>query len=131
MTTTSIVDPNRHPLPACNVVEEDANRRFYVQDPEAYKNAKKDLDSSRTVTLVAITVFLLTLCIFSLNLNAAGWTAGNILTFAVVVGILYVLTLYTKRWIHSNTTVSQMIQNGNPCLQQEGASNIVYCQAHR
>src|SRR5690242_14971711 len=96
-TTQIILDPNRHPIPVCNIVDEDANRRLYVQDPEVYRNAKKDLDSSRTITFVAVTVFILTLCIFSLNLNAAGWTAGNILTFVVIIGVLYVLILYAKR----------------------------------
>src|SRR3978361_1425620 len=99
MASGPLLDQNKLPIPECNITDQDANRQFYVSNPDAYTSTKKEVETDRTVTLLATGVFIVLLCIFTLNLNASGWTAGNILTFAIVVAMLYVITLYGKKWL--------------------------------
>ena len=128
MASGPLLDQNKLPIPECNITDQDANRQFYVSNPDAYTSTKKEVETDRTVTLLATGVFIVLLCIFTLNLNASGWTAGNILTFAIVVAMLYVITLYGKKWLKTSAALSQMISSGNPCTQISGESRIVYCK---
>lgn len=123
----SLFDHNKRPVPICNVIDEDKHLQFYVTNPDDYVQTKKELQNVKSITLAGIFVFILLLCIFTLNLSAAGWSAGNILTFGIVIAALYVITLYGKKWMHITSNIAQMVENGNPCVRQENDKSIVYC----
>lgn len=127
---SKLIDENKNPVPICNVVDEHNHTQFYVKDPDLYLQNKKDRDTVQNITLAGMFVFILLLCIFTLNLGAAGWTAGNILTFGLVITALYVITLYGKKWMIASTNISQIMKNGNPCIKREKDTDtdIVYCK---
>lgn len=127
----SVLDHNKRAIPLCNVFDEAKRLHFYVSDPNEYLNGKKQLDNAKSFTFMGSTVLILLLCIFTLNLNAAGWTAGNILTFGLVIVALYFVTLFGKKWLTITTRMQQMKLQGNPCLQVDGKTSLVHCNVQR
>jgi hypothetical protein len=128
--TTNFVDSQRQPIPYCNIVDNENSVHTYAPDKSKYKQFRKDLDASKTFALIFSFFFILMLCIFTLNLGAAGWSMGNLLTFVVAIVGLYFLTCYTKIWLESNASMNQLIQQGNPCIVKQNGDSIVHCKAH-
>jgi len=122
-----VLDQNRKAIPLCNTYDEGRQLHFYVNDPNEYVSNKKQLDGSKSFTLIGVTVFILLLCIFTLNLASAGWSAGNILTFGLVIVAMYFVTLYAKRWLMINSRLHEMKQYGSPCIQMEKDAQMVHC----
>jgi len=123
----SLLDQNKRPVPVCNVWDEQAGLRLFVPQQESFLQDRKKLQNSQIVVLITATVLILVMCILTMNLNAAGWTAGNLLTFLVGVGILYVLVTYTKKWMVAQASIAEVTKTGTPCIYPEGNNNIVYC----
>jgi len=122
-----LLDQNKRIIPICNVRDEEKEAHFYVSDPNTFLTSKKELHTTRMFTFAATFVFILLLSIFTLNLNAGEWSAGNILTFGIIIVTLYALVTYSKQWIVTSTSLTEMIKNGNPCKIEESENNVVYC----
>ena len=124
-----LMDDAGKPIPVCNVLDETRHMHLYVEDPNSFATLQKDVSNSKMLTLMAGAVLAVFLAIFSLNLTAAGWTLGNILTFALIIVCLYVLTLYGKKWMVGSATISQLVRQGYPCSTDMGNdSKMIYCK---
>lgn len=122
----SLLDQNKRPLQDCNAADE-SGTHYFVQDVASFNNFQTSLEHSKNITMMLGIALVVFLCIFSLNFTSSGWTAGNLLTFGIVVASLYFLTQYGRQWNHNHTMVNQMLQQGVPCVKTEQESKIVYC----
>ena len=125
--SAQLLDETRRPVPACNVTG-DSGSQFYVSDPSHYEENRKSLQNSRMYTIITAALLVLFLCIFSLNFSVAGWSAGNILTFGIVVAILYATTQSAKQWNAQSSLLQELTRQGVPCLKIEKDANIIHCR---
>jgi hypothetical protein len=123
-----LLDETRQPIPICNVVDNDNGAQYYVSNPTQYTENRKQVQINRIYTVIAGTLLILFLCIFSLNFNASGWSTGNMLTFFIVVAIFYFTTQSGKQWNMHSAMLSEMTRQGTPCIKTEKDANIVYCK---
>jgi lipopolysaccharide export LptBFGC system permease protein LptF len=127
-TGPQLLDESRRPIPVCNVTDTDTGAQYYIPDEKHYHDSKTKVTQSRLYTLVTSTLLILFSCIFSLNFNSTGWSAGNLLTFGIIVGIIYVVTQLGKNWKTHHTLFAELTRRGVPCVRHENNANIVYCK---
>lgn len=128
--SNQLLDENGSPIPICNVIDEAQNVQLYVPDTNSYLQLKKTTDGSKNYTIIVSAIMLVLFCIFSLNLSAAGWTLGNILTFLIIIICIYFVTLFGKKWMVSTATISQIVKQGNPCSRTNDNKSTIYCNRH-
>ena len=126
---SNLLDENQRPVPICNILDADTGARFYVGDKPSYEKNIDTRNKSKSITMVTAGVLALFLCIFSLNFGSSGWTAGNMLTFGIVMGTLLVVAFYGSKWNESHAIVSRSQSDGVPCSSKpvEGAGQVIHC----
>jgi hypothetical protein len=122
-----LVDSNKRTIPVCNVQDEQTGAFYYVGEESQYDKYTKAMKNAKNFTIVGGAVLALLLCIFSLNFQSGGWTAGNLMTFGIVVAALLGVLQYGKTWNESWTMLSQLQIEGTPCYSDLGQSKQIFC----
>ncbi len=122
----NLYDDNEQPVNNCNVIDENRNR-YYIQDKDSYKRHLRSRDISRNITMVSAVLLMIFLCIFTMNFASSSWTAGNMLTFGIVVITLLVTVNFAKTWNENNTLIKTIQSSGIPCLTQKNSKNVIHC----
>ena len=123
-----LLDANERSLPVCNIHDADANIHFYVPDEESFKKHKKSGEDLKVLFIVFLLILVLFLSIFTLNFGVSGWTAGNVLTFVIVVITLLACIKFGKEWTETQTIVNKMMNDGAPCYTKlSEKANVVHC----
>src|SRR5947209_12640357 len=109
-TSPNLFTANGDIMNQCNIMDKETQARYYIQDTKDYDTYKTQLEVSRTVTLLLGSLLLIFLCIFTLNFSTYTWTAGNLITFILILGIGSVTSMTAKTWNVSSTMLNEMEQ---------------------
>lgn len=122
ISTNSLLDHNKRVIPQCNVITE--GEHVYIREPEEFMDSVGTLKSIKISAILTSVIFFAFFIIFTLNFGTIGWSAGNIITFVLVVSSLLLTLYYTMNWTEMRTLLKKIKNDGTPCLQE----NIVYCK---
>lgn len=127
-SSTVLLDENQRALPECNIHDKHTDAQFFVANEESFNKNKKESYDLQNIVIITGALLIMFLCIFTLNFGVSGWTAGNILTFIIVVIALVAIFHYGKQWNEVQMLVSKMQTDGTPCYTKTDDSHIVHCK---
>ena len=117
------MDHNNRQIPNCNMLNE-LDEPVYIREPEEFNDSVKLLKNTKLYAISTVGIFVMFFLIFSLNFGIAGWNAGNILTFVLVVVTLFFSLYYVVNWTELRTLLNKIKSDGTPCLKE----NILHCR---
>ena len=124
---STYVNEKGEPIQQCNVFDNGSDAHLHVYDVDAYRKTSTTVQQARQAGMVSGAVFAVFMVIFSLNYGSAGWTMGNIITFVIAIASLLVVAASVKKWNEHNAFLTQMRQQGVPCIVSDGATSMVHC----